>query len=92
MRKAPDENHSQLLKAELNPDGLHMRFDWEIADQITVSNLLMIRSCVKEHNLMISEKQAERVNKGLLEDYHMNLRVLDGIEALLEYFGHQENG
>ena len=92
MKKAPDDIHSKIIKAELNPDGLHMRFDWETADKITVSNLLMIRSCLKEHNLMISEKQADKPSKGQMVDFHMNLRVLDGIEALLEYFGHEENG
>jgi len=97
MKKANKLKHTEVewkdeLKAEIDSSGLHVHFDWEVADKITVSNLLMLRSSLQKHNLMISEKQADKPSKGQMEDYHINLRVLDGIESILEYFGHEENG
>lgn len=61
--------------------------DWETADRITISTLQQIYNDISEFNDSISIKQAEKPSKQYAEEYMYNMRLLDSIKVVVEYFG-----
>lgn len=65
----------------------NMYIDWEASDRITISNLRQIYNDISEFNDSISIKQAENPSKQYAEEYMYNMRLLDSIKVVIEYFG-----
>jgi hypothetical protein len=64
-----------------------MQIDWETVDRITVSNLMQTYHHTKEFNDSIAISNSENPSKHFAEDYMYNMRLLDSLKVVLEYFG-----
>lgn len=75
------------MKQDTNQYKSNMYIDWETSDRITISNLRQIYNNITEFNDSISTKQAEKPSKQYAEEYMYNMRLLDSIKVVIEYFG-----
>ena len=74
-------------KQDTNQYKSNMYIDWDTADRITISNLMQTYFDMKEFNDGIAISNSETPSKHYAEDYMYNMRLMDSIKVVLEYFG-----
>lgn len=74
-------------KQDKNQYRSNMYIDWDTADRITISNLMQTYYDIKEFNDGIAISNSENPSKHYAEDYMYNMRLLDSLKVVLEYFG-----
>ena len=66
--------------------------DWEITDRIAAHSLKSHLDMLKDTNENYAKRLAEKVNKIDLMDYQYNLRMIESIKTVLEYYGVEDEG
>lgn len=66
--------------------------DWETADAVTTWSLKSHLKILEEQNEKYAKKLSEKLDKIDLMDYQYNLRMIENMKAVLEYFGAADEG
>lgn len=66
--------------------------DWETADAVTTWSLKSHLKMLEEQNEKYAKKLSEKLDKIDLMDYQNNLRIIENMKAVLEYFGVTDEG